>query len=106
MQNYNNLNHLESISQSDIALELEDYMDNEFNTVLDDNSQNDVAELILKFHEYFKVGDKDSIDRDLKLIEGYQTPKQKKESNPSLEESSSSKMEIDPDGWQVVSRKK
>ena len=98
-------------------------MDEEFNVQLDDDSQKEVADNLLRFHKYLVDNDEASIKRDLELLPPLQSwmtsnssanlvsnaHMESDDSDESEEESPrkpQSKMDVDSDGWTVVGKKR
>lgn len=109
----------EGLSVSEIALELEDYMDQQFNTELQDFSGRQVAEELFKFHCYCIENNKTQIDIELgKLpplqawIEAYITRKNNNESvmvhsdNDSESDKAENDMETEDTEWTKVKTKR
>lgn len=110
----------EKLDQLDIAAELEDYMDAEFNTQLEDDSEKQVAEEIHRLH-YLLLNDVEKLDSEiLKLPEVKPWIVKKTETIHKVSDevegdddedgegnsTSRNKMEVDEDGFALVTRKR
>lgn len=113
---------------SDVSTVLADYMDEIFNTVLEDDSENQVAQELVRFHLYMINNDLTKLETELEklpnfvpwLSEQKNATKNKNndsESNDdmdtSIDDSESENksntrqiMDVDEDGWSVVTRKR
>jgi hypothetical protein len=98
----------EQLDVSDIAAELDDYMDLEFNTKLEDNSETQVAAEIHRFHSYLKLNDVQKLEEEigkLTQIQPWIMPNTNHVAH-NISKKEDNEMEVDPDGWTVITRKK
>ncbi|XP_011499807.1 PREDICTED: uncharacterized protein LOC105363741 [Ceratosolen solmsi marchali] len=98
----------EQLHTTDIAAELEDYMDLEFNTKLEDNSETQVAEEIQRFNNYLKLNDQQTWEEEtakLSPIQSWILPHSNVVAHSTLK-TENNEMEVDADGWSVIRRKK
>lgn len=58
----------ERLTSSEIAMELEDYMDEQFNTELQDNSSKEVAEELLRFYQYCMESNESTATAELEKL--------------------------------------
>lgn len=109
---------VEGLTSDQIAAELEDYMDEQFNTILEDNSTIQVAEELLRFYRYCMEGNESIAKTELEKLPPLQPwltcerPIQSTRPLPSKEDSSSDEdMDVDKnaqenDGWTVVTSRR
>ncbi|XP_029156688.1 uncharacterized protein LOC114929324 [Nylanderia fulva] len=108
----------EGLTSDQIAAELEDYMDEQLNTILEDNSTIQVAEELLRFHRYCMEGNESTAKTELEKLPPLQPwftcerPVRSTRPLPSKEDSSSDddmdvdKNEQENDGWTVVTSRR
>ena len=102
----------DSLCPSEMAAELEEYMDEEFSTILEDNSNSQIADELIKFHKYLIADDEDSIRKDLEILQKQNTCKKVTNSSKTeIIDSDKSKdvnntMDVDNDGWTLVNKKR
>lgn len=109
----------EGLNSSEIASELEDYMDEHFNTELEDNSAIQVAEELLKFYRYSIENNANVLATELEKVPPLQSwlvtsePVRKVENTSVMENDSSedevetpSEMEVIDEWTEVRSRRK
>ncbi|KAJ8677104.1 hypothetical protein QAD02_012891 [Eretmocerus hayati] len=110
----------EKLNHSDVAAELADYMDEHFDTQLEDESEKYVAEEILRFRSLLDLNDSNQFESDINRLPATQSWIQTvrvsrhsdaSASNGDKEENdrknpSSSEMEVDGEGFTMVTKKK
>ncbi|NP_001135814.1 TSR2, 20S rRNA accumulation, homolog [Nasonia vitripennis] len=110
----------EKLDQLDLAAELEDYMDAEFHTQLEDDSEKQVAEEIHRLH-YLLLNDVEKLDSEIlklpevkpwivKKTETVRKVLDEAEGNDDEDDEGTNvprnKMEVDDDGFALVTRKR
>lgn len=108
----------EGLTSDQIAAEIEDYMDEQLNTILEDNSTVQVAEELLRFYRYCIEGNESTAKVELEKLPPLQSwftcerPTRATRSLPVKQDSSSDedmdvdKSEQEADGWTVVTNKR
>lgn len=105
----------EQLHQTDIAGELEDYMDSEFSTQLEDNSEKEVAEIVHQFYTYFRSNDVEKLMSEVQKLPALQPWIARNQSVNRVSEAtkeddsnntSNNEMEVDSEGFSLVRRKK
>lgn len=105
----------ERLDPTDIAAELEDYMDSEFNTQLEDNSEKEVAEIVHQFYTHLRSNDVEklsSVVEKLPALQPWIARNQSVNSMPDTvkrddsDSTSNNEMEVDSEGFSLVRRKK
>lgn len=110
---------LEGLISSQIAAVLDDYMDDQFDTEVQDDSITQVAEELLRFHRYCVEGNESIAKTELDKLPPLQSwlsserPVQPTRSEPVKHEPSSSVEDMDvdgneqeKDGWTVVTNRR
>ncbi|XP_058798678.1 pre-rRNA-processing protein TSR2 homolog isoform X1 [Phymastichus coffea] len=121
----------EKLHYTDISEVLEDVLDEDFNTRVEDDSEKEVARDILRFHNYITTNDMVTLTNELQKLPPLQpwiipkfkflcTAKLEGNSNGNNENKnnldgiigdseavkSNSDMEVDSEGWSVIQRRK
>ena len=119
----------EKLHHTDVAAELEDFMDAEFNTRLEDDSEKQIAQEIVQFHQLLVQNDMENLTARLAKVPPLQPwimpytgpvkaahnvaesdddgDSDEDGSDDGESTSKSNQMEVvDPEGWAVVRRKK
>lgn len=109
---------VEGLTSGQIAAELEDYMDEQLNTILEDNSTVQVAEELLRFYQYCIEGNEAIAKMEFEKLPPLQSwftcerPIQSTRSLPVKQDNSSDedmdvdKNEQETDGWTVVTNRR
>lgn len=107
---------IEGLTSDQIAAEIEDYMDEQLNTILEDNSTVQVAEELLRFYRYCIEGNESTAKVELEKLPPLQSwftcerPTRSTRSLPVEQDSSSNEdMDVDKseqDEWTVVTNKR
>ncbi|CAK9805883.1 hypothetical protein ANTQUA_LOCUS4600 [Anthophora quadrimaculata] len=98
----------EGLNSSEIASELEDYMDEHFNTELEDNSAIQVAEELLKFYRYSIENNASVLAAELEKVPPLQSwlvtsePVRKVQNTSVMENDSSEDEEETPSEMEVI----
>ena len=117
----------EKLDVDELEDEIRYRMDSDFNTHIEDNSDKEVAKLLHRFHSLHTSKDQQNAilfqsqlpaTQSWLLNQNYQKPKKvdndsdsstssddDDETDDCEQSSSNSQMEVDPDGWSVVSKK-
>ena len=113
-----NLRPASTSNEMDIQEYLDEILDEEFNTVLDDGSSYELAQLFLRYIHLILQGKSNEIQEELQLQQSNLPPVQMSVRNDDDSSSSSESeeeivdkvkpqsMEIDEDGWTTVHRRK
>ncbi|KYM95940.1 hypothetical protein ALC62_13388, partial [Cyphomyrmex costatus] len=109
----------EGLISSEIAFVLEDYIDDQFNTEVQDGSIMQVAEELLRFHRYCMEGNESTAKTEFEKLPPLQSwlyseqPSQPINSQPIKYQPSSSNEDMDidkneqeSDGWTVVTNRR
>ncbi|CAL1688248.1 unnamed protein product [Lasius platythorax] len=108
----------EGLTSDQIAAELEDYMDEQLNTILEDDSTVQVAEELLRFYRYCMEGNESTAKTELEKLPPLQPwltcerpvrstrPLPLKEDSSSDEDMDVDKNEQENDGWTVVTNRR
>ncbi|XP_012531739.1 pre-rRNA-processing protein TSR2 homolog [Monomorium pharaonis] len=110
----------EGLVSSQIADELDDYMDNQFNTELQDDSSMQIAEELLRFHRYCMEGNESTLKVEFEKLPPLQSwlnlePTQPRQTDPQPakhkpnnldEDMDIDKNEPEEDGWTMVTSRR
>ena len=110
------------LSENDIQEYLDEILDEEFNTVLDDGSSYELGQLFVRYIHLILQGKLNDIEQEIQVQQSITSPIQMSVRNENDDETSSSEesederideekaktqsMDIDEDGWTTVHRKK
>lgn len=109
---------VEGLTSDQIAAELEDYMDEQLNTILEDNSTVQVAEELLRFYRYCIEGNESTAKTELEKLPPLQPwlicerpirstrPLPVQQDSNSDEDMNVDKNEQEDDGWTVVTNRR
>jgi len=106
---------LEGLISSQIAAVLDDYMDDQFNTDVQDNSIIQVAEELLRFHRYCMEGNESIAKTEFEKLPPLQSwlnsersalPIPVKHEPSSSEDMDMDRNEQEKDGWTVVTNRR
>ncbi|XP_072751624.1 pre-rRNA-processing protein TSR2 homolog [Anoplolepis gracilipes] len=105
----------EGLTSDQIAAELEVYMDEQFNTELEDNSAAQVAEELLRFYQYCLEGNESTAKMEFEKLPPLQSwficerstcPLPVKQESSSDEDMDMDENEQENDGWTVVTNRR
>lgn len=105
----------EKLDDTDIAAAIEDYMDTQFRTQLEDNSEMEVAQEIIRFHKIFLENDADKLESEIATLPGVQSwikPNQVPavsciiKNDEAEKPSKNNTMEVDDEGFTLVPRRR
>jgi pre-rRNA-processing protein TSR2 len=96
--------NIRSLNESDIQEYLDEILDEEFNTVLDDDSSRELGQLFVRYIHLILEGKLNDIQQELQVQESSESEDDTIEEEEETTTKTQS-MDIDEDGWTTVHRR-